>query len=201
MHSIIIIIGVGVHKYMNEDKPTNTQNNQVISSFSCMNNKNNVLRSTPYFVASHGSETGVQQGDPLGPVFFCLVLHKLVTAIITDNECSSLLFHRWYIDDGVVAGPKQRSFLSSRSWVLHLVFLSMLENVSGPNSWHFGPFEWNLRASAARAAALAWQHDLLKMAEWSGEVMVRSSAAGLPLSQPAIRMSVGLVWARSLVRP
>ena len=33
-------------------------------------------------------------GDPLGPMFFCLVLHKLVTAIATDNECSSLLFHR-----------------------------------------------------------------------------------------------------------
>ena len=52
------------------------------------------------------SESGVQQGDPLGPMFFCLVLHNLVTAIVTDNECSSLLFHRWYIDDGVVAGPK-----------------------------------------------------------------------------------------------
>ena len=52
------------------------------------------------------SETGVQQGDPLGSMFFCLVLHNLVTAIATDKECSSLLFHRWYIDDGVVAGPK-----------------------------------------------------------------------------------------------
>ena len=52
------------------------------------------------------SETGVQQGDPLGPMFFCFVLHKLVTAIATANECSSLLLHRWYIDDGVVAGPK-----------------------------------------------------------------------------------------------
>ena len=39
-------------------------------------------------------------------MFFCLVLHKLVTAIITDNECFSLLFHRWYIDDGVVAETK-----------------------------------------------------------------------------------------------
>ena len=39
-------------------------------------------------------------------MFFCLVLHKLVTAIATDNECSSLLFHKWYIDDGMVAGPK-----------------------------------------------------------------------------------------------
>ena len=33
------------------------------------------------------------------------------------------------------------------------------------------------------------------MAEQS-EVMVRSSATGLPLSQPAIRMSAGLVWAK-----
>ena len=64
-----------------------------------------------------------------------------------------------------------------------------------PNSWHLGPLEWSLRASAAKAAAPA---DLLKMTEQSGEVMVRSSAAGLPLSQPAIRMSAGLVWARSL---
>ena len=29
------------------------------------------------------SETGVLAGDPLGPMFFCLVLHKLVTAIAT----------------------------------------------------------------------------------------------------------------------
>ena len=54
------------------------------------------------------SETGVQQGDPLGPMFFCLVLHKVATAYATDDVCSSLLFHKWYIDDGVVAGPKPR---------------------------------------------------------------------------------------------
>ena len=51
------------------------------------------------------SESGVQQGDPLGPLLFCLVLHQVVCAIDTDSECTSLLFHRWYIDDGVVAGP------------------------------------------------------------------------------------------------
>ena len=34
-----------------------------------------------------------------------LVLHQVVCAIATDSECASLLFHRWYIDDGVVAGP------------------------------------------------------------------------------------------------
>eukprot|EP00731_Ephydatia_muelleri_P029906 Em0021g429a len=43
------------------------------------------------------SETGVQRGDPLGPMFFCLVLHKLAIAIV----CSSLLFYKWlnlYLD-------------------------------------------------------------------------------------------------------
>ena len=67
-----------------------------------------------------------------------------------------------------------------------------------PNSWHLGPLECSLQASAARAATPAWS---LKMAEQSGEVMVRSSPAGLPLSQPAMRVSAGLVWGRSLVRP
>ena len=48
--------------------------------------------------------TGVQQGDPLGPLFFCLVLHKLVATIVSDEEASHLLYHKWYMDDGVVAG-------------------------------------------------------------------------------------------------
>ena len=53
------------------------------------------------------SESGVQQGDPMGSLLFCLVLQKLVSAIAEDKDCSSLLFHKWYIDDGVIAGPKQ----------------------------------------------------------------------------------------------
>ncbi|KAL5484316.1 hypothetical protein EMCRGX_G020790 [Ephydatia muelleri] len=36
-----------------------------------------------------------------------LVLHKLVSAIATDEDTAKLLFHAWYLDDGVVAGPKQ----------------------------------------------------------------------------------------------
>ncbi|KAL5502338.1 hypothetical protein EMCRGX_G009091 [Ephydatia muelleri] len=47
------------------------------------------------------SEVGVQQGDPLGPMFFNLVLHKLVSAIATDEDTAKLLFHAWYLDDGV----------------------------------------------------------------------------------------------------
>ena len=50
-------------------------------------------------------KSGVQQGYPLGLLLLCLVLHQIVCAIATDSECASLLFQRWYVDDGVVAGP------------------------------------------------------------------------------------------------
>ena len=53
------------------------------------------------------SETGVQQGDPLGPLLFCLVLYKVVTAVAADSICPQLSFHSWYMDDGVIAGAKQ----------------------------------------------------------------------------------------------
>ena len=56
-------------------------------------------------LGSISSETGVQQGDPLGPLLFCLVLQQIISAIAEDVDCESLLFHHWYIDDGVVAGP------------------------------------------------------------------------------------------------
>ena len=51
------------------------------------------------------SECGVQQGDPLGPLLFCLVLNILVKHICSDPNCANLSFHSWYLDDGVVAGP------------------------------------------------------------------------------------------------
>ncbi|GKE88146.1 putative reverse transcriptase domain-containing protein, partial [Tanacetum coccineum] len=38
------------------------------------------------------STTGVQQGDPLGPLLFALVLHPLVHRI---RDCCQLLFHAW----------------------------------------------------------------------------------------------------------
>ena len=50
------------------------------------------------------SECGVQQGDPLGPLL-SLVLHILVSEILTEPGCAHLLYHAWYLDDGVVAGP------------------------------------------------------------------------------------------------
>ncbi|KAI3813815.1 hypothetical protein L1987_18550 [Smallanthus sonchifolius] len=50
------------------------------------------------------STTGVQQGDPLGPLLFALVLHLLVHQI-RDN--CKLLLHAWYLDDGTVIGNSE----------------------------------------------------------------------------------------------
>ncbi|XP_076901857.1 uncharacterized protein LOC143556417 [Bidens hawaiensis] len=47
------------------------------------------------------SSTGVQQGDPLGPLLFALVLHPLVHRI---RDRCKLLFHAWYLDDGTLIG-------------------------------------------------------------------------------------------------
>ena len=47
----------------------------------------------------------MQQGDPLGPLFFSLVLNCLITAITKDSGYP-LLFHAWYLDDGALAGPR-----------------------------------------------------------------------------------------------
>ena len=34
--------------------------------------------------------------------------------LLLDSECASLLFHRWYIDDGDVAGPISAAFYHKR---------------------------------------------------------------------------------------
>jgi hypothetical protein len=46
------------------------------------------------------SESGVQQGDPLGPLYFCCGLNPLV------NEIQALdpTYNKWYMDDGGIIG-------------------------------------------------------------------------------------------------
>jgi hypothetical protein len=45
---------------------------------------------------------GVQQGDPLGPFLFSLVLHRISCMI--GAELPHLSLHKWYLDDGALAG-------------------------------------------------------------------------------------------------
>src|SRR4029078_11982037 len=49
------------------------------------------------------SMTGVQQGDPLGPLLFSLVLHPLALKI--QEQFPSLDLCVWYLDDGTIVGP------------------------------------------------------------------------------------------------
>ena len=48
------------------------------------------------------SREGVQQGDPLGPLLFSLVLHAVIKSI--DTTCPNLILNKWYLDDGVIIG-------------------------------------------------------------------------------------------------
>ena len=50
------------------------------------------------------SATGVQQGDPLGPLLFALILHPLLHKI---RDSCKLLLHAWYLDDGTVIGDSE----------------------------------------------------------------------------------------------
>ena len=47
------------------------------------------------------SECGVQQGDPLGPLYFCCGLQSLVDKI----KALHPVYQKWYMDDGGIVGP------------------------------------------------------------------------------------------------
>ena len=48
---------------------------------------------------------GVQQGDPLGPLGFALVLHSVIENI--KESVPGLLINLWYVDDGTLCGTEQ----------------------------------------------------------------------------------------------
>ena len=50
------------------------------------------------------SEEGVQQGDPLGPAFFALTI---LTTSRELNNLQLLKWNVWYLDDGILVGPKE----------------------------------------------------------------------------------------------
>ena len=45
------------------------------------------------------SERGVQQGDPLGPLLFCLAIHPIVKSLKSK-------LNLWYMDDGIMGGTE-----------------------------------------------------------------------------------------------
>ena len=75
-------------------------------------------------------ESGVQQGDPLGPLLFCLVLHKVVTAT---QFAHSIHFTPGTWMMGSLLGQNRQLYKHSallNSLILHWVSLSILPNVS-----------------------------------------------------------------------
>ena len=57
----------------------------------------------------------INNTDPLGPMLFALVLHKLVSSIDTDDGCLNIILQTWYLDDGALA--------SNHTAVLHALQL------------------------------------------------------------------------------
>ena len=51
-----------------------------------------------------GSSTGVQQGDPLGPILFSLVLLELTENL---RQLDGIRLSLWYLDDGTVIGTRK----------------------------------------------------------------------------------------------
>ena len=89
-----------------------------------------VLRDPPFPLASsmataeRRANLVCSRGDPLRPLLFSLVLQKLAASIDADEECIDLLFHAWYLDDGVLAGNRlavSRAFFLIQEWAQLLV--------------------------------------------------------------------------------
>lgn len=74
----------------------------------------------PHPLCGLSSESGVLQGDPLGPLLFALVLQRIISVVDMDDECLKMLFHAWLLDDGVLAGTKSAVYLSE-PWYCYLL--------------------------------------------------------------------------------
>lgn len=79
--------------------------------------------------------TGVQQGDPLGPLGFALTLHPVIKQI--KAEAPSLIMNAWYLDDGTLMG--QPDVLSTALWVVERVGPSLGLHLNHTKSLLFVP--------------------------------------------------------------
>ena len=99
-----------------------------------------------------GSWQGVQQGDPLGPLFFALAIAHICQKI--KEECPSAL-SLWYLDDGVMAGTVEE-VLNAWHCIENLcgeVGLSL--NISKCELWTHTPAEVDLSGFPAEMRRLA----------------------------------------------
>ena len=101
------------------------------------------------------SQQGVQQGDPLGPLFFALAWNRAVKGIGED-----LTWRSWYLDDGNLVGPMG---------VLHEVLARIVRAgaevglTSTSTSAHFGG-----RVSTCRAVSTQVSHPISQRTALSG---------------------------------
>ena len=87
------------------------------------------------------SSEGVQQGDPLGPLLFSLVMLE-AAKMIKEALPGSLQLHLWYLDDGVIAGKAEDVSFALETlsrvgpkWGLH-INTSKCEIITNPASAH-----------------------------------------------------------------
>ena len=64
---------------------------------------------------------GVQQGDPLGPLLFCLAIHDLITLLKSE-------FNVFYLDDGTLGGSLKDIKVAGRS--AHAIFAKTFAVIS-----------------------------------------------------------------------
>ena len=76
------------------------------------------------------SQQGTQQGDPLGPAFFALAIHPVISAIDT-----GLLWEAWYHDDGILVGDESAVLAALASVGEHLLRMGLRVNLSKCTLW------------------------------------------------------------------